>query len=237
MTSLRRRASYRPSLIRADYFMVRALGRFIEQALRDHARADLLVVDLGCGEQPWRVLVESLGARYLGADVQQNSAGTVTVRCTADAAPLKPGGAGLVLCTEVLEHVPDPARALHELRRLLGPGGVAIVTTPFLYPLHEQPWDFQRLTRYQLERTARAAGFEIAALGTAGNEVQVWATLWDRLWSDLISRRLGPIRLAALAALRAPTNLVAALLSAGLGRLLPGRAYLANLAVLRVPDA
>lgn len=44
---------------------------------------------------------------------------------------------GLVLCSEVLEHVPDPETALHTIARLLRPGGVAIVTTPQRYSVME----------------------------------------------------------------------------------------------------
>lgn len=43
---------------------------------------------------------------------------------------LEPGSFDLVLCSEVLEHVPDPERALKTIAKLLRPGGTAIVTTP-----------------------------------------------------------------------------------------------------------
>jgi 2-polyprenyl-3-methyl-5-hydroxy-6-metoxy-1,4-benzoquinol methylase len=44
---------------------------------------------------------------------------------------------GLILCSEVLEHVPDPERSLKTLHRILRPGGIAIVTTPQRYSLME----------------------------------------------------------------------------------------------------
>lgn len=47
------------------------------------------------------------------------------------------GSFGLVLCSEVLEHVPDPERSLHTLYRILCPGGIAIVTTPQRYSVLE----------------------------------------------------------------------------------------------------
>jgi SAM-dependent methyltransferase len=237
MTPVARRTSYRPSLFRSDYFVVRALGAFVERALREQIRAGALVVDLGCGEQPWRPLIESLGARYLGADVGQNASGSVAVRCLADRVPLRPQSADLVLCTEVLEHVPNPGHALREVHRILRPGGAVIVTTPFLYPVHEPPWDFQRLTRYQLERLSREAGFTPVSLAIAGNEIEVWATLWDRFWSDLLPPGGGLARIVVVAPLRALANLLAAALSAIAGRRLPRRAYLSNLGVLRTPPA
>lgn len=44
---------------------------------------------------------------------------------------------GLILCSEVLEHVPDPERSLQTLHRILRPGGIAIVTTPQRHSLME----------------------------------------------------------------------------------------------------
>jgi ubiquinone/menaquinone biosynthesis C-methylase UbiE len=235
MTMHPRRTTYRASLLRSDYFVVRHLGRFVERALHDRIQPGALVVDVGCGEQPWRQLVEALGGRYLGADVHQNAGGSVALRCAADALPVRAGSADLVLCTEVLEHVGDPAQALAEVRRALRPGGAAIVTTPFLYPLHEEPWDFQRLTRYQLEHSAGRAGLEIVELAIAGNELEVFATLWDRLWSQALPPRPGALRVVLAALARIPANLAAALLSPLLHAVLPRRGYLCNLAVLRAP--
>lgn len=53
-----------------------------------------------------------------------------------------------VLCTETLEHVAAPWVAVEELRRVLRPGGVALVTAPFLWPWHgsSRYADFWRFT-------------------------------------------------------------------------------------------
>jgi SAM-dependent methyltransferase len=51
-----------------------------------------------------------------------------------------------VICTEVLEHLQEPARCVDEVYRILKPGGVFIASVPFLYPIHADPYDFQRYT-------------------------------------------------------------------------------------------
>ena len=61
-------------------------------------------------------------------------------------APLESGCAETVLCTEVLEHIKDPAPCLKEAWMLLCPGGVLILSVPFLFPIHADPFDYQRLT-------------------------------------------------------------------------------------------
>ena len=58
----------------------------------------------------------------------------------------------VVVVDQVLEHVPDPQRAVTELRRVLKPGGVCIATTPFLIRVHGYPNDFHRFTAQGLVR-------------------------------------------------------------------------------------
>ena len=51
-----------------------------------------------------------------------------------------------VVCWSILEHVPDPQKAVSELYRVLKPGGEIWVQLPFLYPYHEAPKDYWRVT-------------------------------------------------------------------------------------------
>lgn len=57
----------------------------------------------------------------------------------------------MILCTEVLEHLKDPFRAIAEMKRVLKARGMVIMTTRFVYPLHDTPHDYWRFTRYGLE--------------------------------------------------------------------------------------
>ena len=55
----------------------------------------------------------------------------------------QPNGAfDAILCTEVLEHLPDPLEALRELSRLLRPGGTILLTAPFISNTHFSPYHF-----------------------------------------------------------------------------------------------
>ncbi len=69
----------------------------------------------------------------------------------AHALPFRDGEFEVVLCTEVLEHVKDPIQVISELRRVLKIGGKVILTTRFVYPLHDTPNDFWRFTEYGLK--------------------------------------------------------------------------------------
>ena len=50
----------------------------------------------------------------------------------------------VVVCLSILEHVPDPLRAIAELHRVLKPGGKVWVQLPFNFPYHESPKDYWR---------------------------------------------------------------------------------------------
>lgn len=69
-----------------------------------------------------------------------------------------------VVCLEVIEHVTAPSRAIAEIGRVLRPGGKAWISMPFLYPLHDAPFDFQRYTEFGLRRDLVGAGLEVVAM-------------------------------------------------------------------------
>lgn len=77
-----------------------------------------------------------------------------------------------VICLEVLEHVPDPAMVMAEISRVLKSGGRAWISMPFLYPLHDAPFDFQRYTAFGLGRDANRAGLEVVRLHRSGHAMR-----------------------------------------------------------------
>jgi SAM-dependent methyltransferase len=68
----------------------------------------------------------------------------------AHAMPFADSSYECILCTEVLEHLHSPWLAIAEMQRVLKPGGELILTTRFVYPLHDTPHDYYRYTEYGL---------------------------------------------------------------------------------------
>jgi SAM-dependent methyltransferase len=118
------------------------------------------VADVGAGDAPFRELFGH--ARYATLDwaesVHEGAAGADIV-ASADAIPVRDGGFDVVLFTQVLEHVPDPARVLSELHRILAGGGRLYLTAPLVWELHEMPHDYYRYTSEGLRHLLEAAGF------------------------------------------------------------------------------
>lgn len=76
----------------------------------------------------------------------------VDVVCDLAALPLKPGSVGAVVTRSVLEHVPDPGQVVAGFERCTRPGGLGLHVTPFLFPFHASPDDYQRFTHSGLRK-------------------------------------------------------------------------------------
>ncbi len=54
----------------------------------------------------------------------------------------------VIFCIEVLEHVPNPFKAVEEIYRILSKWGFFVWSTPFIFPIHDAPHDYYRFTKY-----------------------------------------------------------------------------------------
>jgi len=72
----------------------------------------------------------------------------------------------LVLCTNVLEHIFDTKDAIQNLNFLLKENGHLLVSTPFIYPLHDEPTDYWRFTEHALKELF--SDFTILTINTTG---------------------------------------------------------------------
>jgi SAM-dependent methyltransferase len=108
--------------------------------------------------------------------------------------PLAPDSFDAVICTEVLEHVPDPRLLIEESYRVLRPGGRFVATVPFLYRIHSDPYDFGRYTDHYWDYALRKAGFDNIQIERHG---QFYAVLLDYI-KQYLSRMGGESRIGTL---------------------------------------
>ena len=137
------------------------------------------VLDLGCGAVPYRHLFAQAD-RYIGLDLPPNQ--EADVLGTALCLPFRDSIFDAVLCSEVLEHVPEPADLLRQVYRVLKPGGVLLLTTPQTWGPHLEPFDFYRYTKHGLRYLAEKSNFHVVEIvPTCG----MWATVAQRI-SDTV---------------------------------------------------
>jgi len=114
--------------------------------IRQYARGKL--VDLGCGDMPFRHLIADRVSAYDSLDLFPRSDKVTYTGDIQNMNMIASESYDTAICIEVLEHVPDPFQAMREISRILKPGGVLILSVPHLSRLHDEPHDYYRYTRY-----------------------------------------------------------------------------------------
>ena len=145
------------------------------------------VLDIGCGVMPYRELITDVEAvdRYLGMDLAGSELyGDVEPDIVWDGRqiPLRDADVDCVMATEFLEHHSEPREILTEIRRVMREGGRFFATVPFVWNLHEIPFDEYRYTPYSMRRLLEEAGFkniQIKALGGWNLSLAQMIGLWS----------------------------------------------------------
>ena len=84
-----------------------------------------------------------------------------------------------ILCTEVLEHLHTPQQAIAEMKRVLQPGGTLVLTTRFVFPIHDAPHDYYRYTEYGLRHLFK--DWDIIQLQAETQSFSAMGALFQRL--------------------------------------------------------
>ncbi len=107
------------------------------------------ILDIGAGKAPYRRFFTN-AARYIKLENHDYP----DIDIVADATkkiPLKDSSVDHVVCFQVLEHVPEPQKLVNEIHRVLKPGGYCLLMTHMAAPLHGEPYDYYRFTKYALQ--------------------------------------------------------------------------------------
>jgi SAM-dependent methyltransferase len=156
LLELKKKNDYRPvwySIFINPFFIIR-LGLY--RAIKDFAGKNDggKLLDVGCGSRPYEKLFP--GSEYTGIDVE--GGGHKPEDKMPDKyfdglnIPYDGGSFDKAICTEVLEHSPEPEKLINEIARVLKTNGAFYLTVPFVWYEHEVPYDFQRFTSFGLKK-------------------------------------------------------------------------------------
>lgn len=144
---------YLSNLADSGYAFDRALLPHLSRYVRENSSPDRFVLDFGCGMKPWEYLFEGFAGVYQGIDVYPGS--RVDIVYDGADIPLPSNSVDLVFSSSVFEHVCDIEHTLHQLHRVLKPGGRLIAVVPFMNHCHGTPFDYHRPTRFGWEALLR----------------------------------------------------------------------------------
>jgi SAM-dependent methyltransferase len=138
------------------------------------------VLDVGCGSKPYQDCFPLVSA-YIGIDVEasghdhENS--KVDVFYDGISIPFTNESFDSVVCFEVLEHVKDPKTILLEINRVIKNHGSLLISIPFLFGEHEEPYDFRRFTTFGISKLLNDVGFNVISLEKTTSEFMAIAQL------------------------------------------------------------
>lgn len=139
-------------------FIVEQLNRTIATSIPYKGR----VLDLGCGTAPYKNDILESADEYIGVDWKNSLHDQRNVDVFANLCerlPFDNNYADTIVSFQVMEHLPEPSYFLSECHRILKGGGSLFITVPFMWHIHEEPFDYYRYTRYGLEYLLRKNGF------------------------------------------------------------------------------
>jgi ubiquinone/menaquinone biosynthesis C-methylase UbiE len=153
-----------PSLTSSRYLALRFLSSHIKEIAESSSnnRANLKILDVGCGIKPYSMYFKSREELYVGTDKRVTSNfKVVDVKAMAEMLPFNENSFDIVLCTQVLEHSLSPKKTLQEIYLVLKKDGLLILSTHGTWiEGHETP-DLWRWTISGMKKVLSCTGFII----------------------------------------------------------------------------
>lgn len=172
-----------------------------------------VLLDVGCGSQPYRELARV--DRYVGLDYDvpdRREAAVADLFYDGGVFPVADADYDSVLCTQVLEHVFNPDQFLGEISRCMRPNGVLVLSVPFVWDEHSQPHDCARYSTFGLRAMFARAGLEIEEHTHTLNDGRVLVQLGLAYLYKITLTRWTWVNLLTTVLIMAPLNLLGILL-------------------------
>ena len=135
-----------------------------------------LVLDIGGRDRGKFKKPKDKVKKWIFADIESKHNPDVVLD-VADMKDINTESIDVINAVELFEHVEEVEQALRECHRVLKKNGLMILSAPFLYRVHADPYDFQRWTETKWKKEIKIAGFEIEKFEIMGRYFTVWADM------------------------------------------------------------
>jgi len=134
------------------------------------------LVDLGCGEAPYKDFFLKYVDKYVGVDWSQSfhNIKADVISNLNEKIDLPDEFANVAVAFSVMEHLYNPLKFLEETNRILKKNGIFIISVPFNWWVHEAPHDYFRYTPYGLQFLLTKTGFKILEFYPVGGFFTMW---------------------------------------------------------------
>jgi len=132
------------------------------------------ILDIGCGQKPYKNLFNYI--EYIGLEIdspQNRTYKKADIFYDGKKIPFEANSFDTVLISQVFEHIFTPGEILSEISRISRPNGLLIMTVPFIWDEHEQPFDFARYSSFGIKYLLEQHGFQIVSLQKSINDIRV----------------------------------------------------------------
>lgn len=120
-------------------------------------------LDIGCGQKPYQSLFNKT-QEYIGLELdtpQNRACKKADFFYDGIHMPFDDASFDSIVCNEVLEHVFNPHEFINEIYRILKERGHMLISLPFVWDEHEQPYDYARYSSFGIKHLLESHGFEI----------------------------------------------------------------------------
>lgn len=171
-------------------------------------------LDVGCGNKPYAYLYRS--DEYVGLEIDSmanRQAKKADYFYDGNKFPFADESFDSVVANEVFEHVFNPDQFLNEVARVLRPKGMVLMTLPFVWDEHEQPYDFARYSSFGIKSLLQRNGFEVVEQRKSTDDIRVIFQLLNAYIYKTTMTRNSWLNHLLVRVLTAPFNILGELLS------------------------
>jgi SAM-dependent methyltransferase len=171
-------------------------------------------LDIGCGSKPYEKIFQA--SEYIGLEIDspENRKGKkADYFYQGDIFPFPDDSFDSIVTNEVFEHIFNPENFLSEIHRVLKQDGILLMTVPFVWDEHEQPYDYARYSSFGIKFLLEKHGFKIIEHRKSMNDIRTIFQLTNAYLYKVTSPKTWSSNLLVSLFLMSPFNILGEIFS------------------------